>query len=102
MKLEDVVVTIDGKKIAVALSDDDGWYEFTPVEKDDEEAVEAAERAFDTQATYRNALAELGEANDGRAVDPWDRMIEWLRDQFGDDAVTFKRVAEEGDAGKVY
>jgi len=102
MKLEDVVVTIDGKKIAVALSEEDGWYEFTPVDRDDEEASVAADMANDAQATYRNALAELGEANGGRAVDPWDRMVEWLRDQFGDDAVTFKRVAEEGDAGKVY
>lgn len=103
MRLEDIVATIDGKKVRATLSEDDGWWEFSPVDADDEDATAAAAKASELQATYRDAQFGRDEGAGGLvSVDPWNRLVEWLRNQFGDDAVTFKRVAEEGDAGKVY
>lgn len=103
MRLEDIVVTIDGKKVHATLSEDDGWWEFSPVDADDEDATAAAAKASELQATYRDAQFGRDEGAGGLvSVDPWNRLVEWLRNQFGDDSVTFKMVAEEGDAGKVY
>lgn len=102
MRLEDIVVVIDGKKIAVSLSEEDGWYEFTPVDPNDEEACVAASNACDTYYAYRDAQVDSDGMGGYAYVDPWDRLVEWLRDQFGNDCVTYRKVVEEGDEGKVY
>lgn len=103
MRLEDIVVMIDGKKVRATISEDDGWWEFSPVDADDEASIEAATKASDLQATYRDAQFGRDEGLGGlMSVDPWYRLVEWLRDQFGDDSVTYRRVDEEGDRGRVY
>lgn len=103
MRLEDIVATIDGAHVRVTLSEDDGWWEFSPVDADDEASIEAAAKASDLQATYRDAQFGRDEGAGGLAsVDPWDRLVEWLRNMFGNDCVTYRKVAEEGDEGKVY
>lgn len=60
---------------------------------------------FDTGAIAKFRDAQFGHdegAGGIVSVDPWFRLVEWVRNQFGYDCVTYRRVVEEGDEGKVY
>lgn len=96
MNFEDIKVRVRGFIIAVSYDEEEGDWAFSAQDAASDDARDAAADVSNSYWAWR--AASVGDEMRGSYIYPQKRLIEWLRGEYGEDAVTFR--VEEDDSAK--
>lgn len=96
--MKDIVLTVSGLTFAVTLAEEDGALAVEPTGEPGARMGEALTLAADICADFALYRLKTPDVPEG-FVDPFDELVDWLRVNYGDTAVTYTR---EDEAGRVY